>query len=472
MEYKRVLAAIAAAAVMACSTGCGKDNNTSSQAESSQPSVSRTEDTEETTESSDDEEEEKEKEDNGSKTDKEKTTKAPKDNKDKDTKTEAASDDAAAGTGTSAASAAKTSGNSGSSSGSKSGSGSGSKSDSSALQKATEAPTAAPTEAPTEPPTEAPTEPPTEAPTEPESPYAAEITFNGAPAVVKGSNVTIEGNRAIITAGGSYYITGSSGDGQICVSTATEEKVKIILAGVSITCNSGPAVFINEAKRCTVEMLEGTANYLSDSAKDNVNDGVIFSNDTLRLKGTGSLEIAAGNKHGIASDDDVIIEGGNYTISSVKSGIYAHDNITINDGNLTVRGGTNGLKSRGSINIKGGTSYISGGTKEEKSSIYAAGVFSYTGGTVFAAGNKVTAPTNTAYPFAVASLTNPGAAGGGLGLFINGVQQGDFAPHNDYRCIMMLSPNLYIGAEVGFAFNDNYYAGYTIADTSNVFTIE
>ena len=472
MEYKRVLAAIAAAAVMACSTGCGKDNNTSSQAESSQPSVSRTEDTEETTESSDDEEEEKEKEDNGSKTDKEKTTKAPKDNKDKDTKTEAASDDEAAGTGTSAASAAKTSGNSGSSSGSKSGSGSGSKSDSSALQKATEAPTAAPTEAPTEPPTEAPTEPPTEAPTEPESPYAAEITFNGAPAVVKGSNVTIEGNRAIITAGGSYYITGSSGDGQICVSTATEEKVKIILAGVSITCNSGPAVFINEAKRCTVEMLEGTANYLSDSAKDNVNDGVIFSNDTLRLKGTGSLEIAAGNKHGIASDDDVIIEGGNYTISSVKSGIYAHDNITINDGNLTVRGGTNGLKSRGSINIKGGTSYISGGTKEEKSSIYAAGVFSYTGGTVFAAGNKVTAPTNTAYPFAVASLTNPGAAGGGLGLFINGVQQGDFAPHNDYRCIMMLSPNLYIGAEVGFAFNDNYYAGYTIADTSNVFTIE
>lgn len=472
MEYKRVLAAIAAAAVMACSTGCGKDNNTSSQAESSQPSVSRTEDTEETTESSDDEEEEKEKEDNGSKTDKEKTTKAPKDNKDKDTKTEAASDDAAAGTGTSAASDAKTSGNSGSSSGSKSGSGSGSKSgsgsgsksDSSASQKATEAPTAAPTEAPTE--------PPTEAPTEPESPYAAEITFNGAPAVVKGSNVTIEGNRAIITAGGSYYITGSSGDGQICVSTATEEKVKIILAGVSITCNSGPAVFINEAKRCTVEMLEGTANYLSDSAKDNVNDGVIFSNDTLRLKGTGSLEIAAGNKHGIASDDDVIIEGGNYTISSVKSGIYAHDNITINDGNLTVRGGTNGLKSRGSINIKGGTSYISGGTKEEKSSIYAAGVFSYTGGTVFAAGNKVTAPTNTAYPFAVASLTNPGAAGGGLGLFINGVQQGDFAPHNDYRCIMMLSPNLYIGAEVGFAFNDNYYAGYTIADTSNVFTIE
>ena len=461
MDYKKILAAVAAAALMTCTvSSCGKDEATPGAETGSSSVSSEADEKEEVTEAADEEEEDSEEET------KEKKTKAPKEEK-TDTVTEAASagDTAAAGTdtkpaGTQSGTSSSASGSSGSASGgSSSDSGSSSGGSSSDGQQAADTP-AAPTEAPTE------------APAEPESEYVAEVVFNGAPTVTKGSNVTIEGNRAIITAGGKYLFTGSSGDGQICVSTATEEKVKVVLAGVNLTCNSGPAVFINEAKRCTVEAADGTANYLSDSAKDKVYDGVIFSNDTLRLKGGGSIEITAGNRHGIASDDDVIFEGGNFTITSVKSGIYAHDDITINDGNLTVRGGSNGLKSRGSINVNGGVLCVSGGTKEEKSSIYASGVFNYTGGCVYAAGNKVTAPTNTAYPYAVASLTNPGAGGRELGIFINGVQQVGFTPHNDYRCIMVLSPNFGIGAEAGFAFNDNYYAGYTLTDTQNVFTIE
>ena len=449
MDYRRIMAAAAAVALMACSlSSCGKDTNTEpATGTEDSTSVSETEqDTEETTEAPEEDEEETEKET------KEKTTKAPKEEK-----TEAATEAASSADKTTDSTDQKsTNAASGNSAGTTA---SGGSSSGSSAGQATEAP-AAPTEAPAE------------TPTEEESEFAAEVNFNGAPSVVKGSNVTIEGNRAIITAGGKYYFTGSTGDGQICVSTATEEKVKVVLAGVNITCQNGPAVFINEAKRCNVEVLEGTANYLYDSAKDKVYDGVIFSNDTLRMKGGGTLEITAGNRHGIASDDDVIFEGGNITINSVKSGVYAHDDITINDGFLTIRGGSNGLKSRGSININGGTLCVSGGNKEEKSSIYASGVFNYTGGYVYAAGNKVTAPTNTSYPYAVASLTNPGAGGRELGIFINGVQQIGFTPHNDYRCIMVLSPNFGIGAEAGFAYNDNYYAGYALTETQNVFTIE
>ncbi|MBO4878013.1 MAG: carbohydrate-binding domain-containing protein [Ruminococcus sp.] len=451
MNYRRIIAAAAAVALITCSmSSCGKDSGTEPVGGEQSTSSEIKDNTEETTEAS----EEEETEETDEKETEAKTTKASGEDK-TDTTTEAASaaDSSAASTDSKSTGAASSSSTTNAASG---GSSSGSSGGSSS-EKATEAPAAA-TEAPTE--------------AEPEPEFAAEVTFNGAPTVVKGSNVTIEGNRVIVTAGGKYLFSGSTGDGQICVSTATEEKVKIVLAGVNITCQSGPAVFINEAKKCTVEVLDGTDNYLSDSMKDKVYDGVIFSNDTLRIKGGGRLEVTAGNRHGIASDDDVIFEGGNVTVTSVKSGIYAHDDITINDGNLTVRGGSNGIKSRGSINVNGGVLCVSGGTKEEKSSIYATGVFNYTGGCVYAAGNKVTAPTNTAYPYAVASLSTPGAGGRELGIFINGVQQIGFTPHNDYRCIMVLSPNFGIGAEAGFAFNDNYYAGYNLTDTQNVFNIE
>jgi len=456
MDYRKILAAVAAAALLTCTvSSCGRDDAPGAENGSSAAS-SEVDEKEKTTEAADDEEEGSEEET------KEKKTSAPKEEK-TDTVTEAASsaDATAAGTEPAAAGTQPATGSSASgSSGNESGGGSSSSGNASSGGQQTAETPAAPTEAPAE------------EPAEPESEYVAEVVFNGAPSVTKGSNVTIEGNKAIITAGGKYLFTGSSGDGQICVSTATEEKVKVVLSNVNLTCQSGPAVFINEAKKCTVLAADGTANYLSDSAKDKVYDGVIFSNDTLRINGGGSIEINAGNRHGIASDDDVIFEGGNVTITSVKSGVYAHDDITFNDGNITVRGGSNGIKSRGSININGGTLCVSGGTKEEKSSIYATGVFNYAGGYVYAAGNKVTAPTNTAYPYAVASLSTPGAGGRELGIFINGVQQVGFTPNNDYRCIMVLSPNLGAGAEVGFAFNDNYYAGYYLTDTQNVFNIE
>lgn len=301
--------------------------------------------------------------------------------------------------------------------------------------------------------------------------YDAEITFSGAP-TVKGSNASADGNIVRITAGGDYHVTGSSSDGQIYVSTEAEEKVKIVLDGVDITCLSGPAIFIDEAKKCTIELADGSANYLKDSVKDKVNDGVIFSNDTLRIKGGGYLEISAGNAHGIASDDDIIIESGEYNITSVKSGIFAHDDITINGGDLVVFGGTNGIKSKITVNINGGTMLISGGTKEEKSSIYAGTAFNYTGGYVYAAGNKVTAPATSANPYVVLSFPNAAAAGSSLSFLIDGYEQATLYPHNDFRCALMMSPEIYDGCTFTAYLNGAASQDFTVSGTQNVFEVE
>ena len=299
--------------------------------------------------------------------------------------------------------------------------------------------------------------------------YTAEITF-GSTASVKGENVTTNGSVVTITAGGDYLISGSVTDGQLCVSTATEEKVKIILNNVNIANSSGPAIFINEAKRCTIELADGTTSTLSDGAKDKINDGVIFSNDTLRIKGSGTLNINSNNAHGIASDDDVIIDGGTYNINSIKSGIIAHDDITINDGILNIKGGTNGLNSKGTININGGRSIISGGTKEEKSSIFAAGPFSYTGGYVFAAGNMVSPPTSAVNPYVVVDLGKSVAAGSNVAMILNGTEFVNFAPHNNFRCLMMLAPDISSGNIFKATVNGSTAVESTVSNGQNLFS--
>lgn len=307
--------------------------------------------------------------------------------------------------------------------------------------------------------------------TEPAKTFDAEITFNETVSV-NGINAEASGSVVKITAGGDYIVKGSTSNGQIYISTATEEKVEITLDNVDISCGGGPAIFVNEAKRCVLKLKEGSTNYLSDSGNDKINDGVIFSNDTLRIKGDGYLEINAGNAHGIASDDDVIIESGKYTINSIKSGIIANDNITVNGGELTIFGGTNGMKSKGSMNINGGAMWICGGSKEEKSSLYAAAGLYYTDGYVYAAGNQVTPPSETPNPYIVVNWLNGLPAESTVGFVLGGTEFASLTPKTNFRCVMMLAPDILIGDGFTPFVDGNSNGDFTVAEGQNLYVIE
>ncbi|WP_024862154.1 carbohydrate-binding domain-containing protein [Ruminococcus flavefaciens] len=303
--------------------------------------------------------------------------------------------------------------------------------------------------------------------------YTAEITLGGSPKV-NGSGVTVSGSVVTITSGGDYLFTGSVDNGQIRVNTgASEEKVTVVLNGVNITNSGAPAIFIEEAKRCTIKPKDGSVNYVSsDVEKKGVQDtGTIFSNDTIRLKGNGELNITATASHGINADDDVIIESGTYNIDSRKSGIIANDDVTINDGSLNVKGGTNGIKSKGTININGGYTVVSGGTKEEKSSLYSGSTFSYTGGYLYAAGNKVSVPTHTDIPYIVADIGETVGAGSSVELFLNGNSVITMNPHNDFRCVMMLSPEVSSGSSFGISVNGESRE-FTVSGKENSFSLK
>jgi hypothetical protein len=165
------------------------------------------------------------------------------------------------------------------------------------------------------------------------------------------AGVTVAGTTATITAGGEYRATGILADGMIAVNTL--EAVTLTLDGVTIVHTSGPAIYGINAGKLTL-VLVGT-NALTDGSS-NTQKAALFCNDPLEISGSGALAVTGVFKHGITSDDTLVISGGVITIvSAKKDGLHANDDITISGGAVTVtQAGSDGLESEGTFAMAGG----------------------------------------------------------------------------------------------------------------------
>jgi hypothetical protein len=201
---------------------------------------------------------------------------------------------------------------------------------------------------------------------------SASITLNGDSISVDGSGVTVAGNVATITTAGTYRINGTLHNGQLLVDSTAEEKITLLLDGVDITSTTSAPLYVVNAAKVVVELVQGSVNTLTDGAnyvfadpeKEEPN-ATLFSNDDLTIKGTGSLTINANYNNGIASDDDLKITGGNITVNAVHDGIQGKSSVSIKDATITVNAGGDGIQStnaedteKGTVTIAGGTLYI------------------------------------------------------------------------------------------------------------------
>ncbi len=330
-------------------------------------------------------------------------------------------------------------------------------------QSATQAVTTqAATQAPTEPPTEAPTEP-----VDPEDVVMAVIDLSGMS--VDGSGAAFNGNVLSITQVGTYIISGTLGEGMIEVNTA--EKVKLKMNGVSVTNSAGPALQITNAKRLTMTLIEGTANYFTGG--DEINGGAIFSNDTLEIKGAGALHVTGTVRHGIASDDDIVIKNGDIHIHAVKTGMMANDDITVSGGTLHVVGNTNGMKSKGTMHIAGGNLWITGGPKETKSGLHSETTFTVTGGNIYVIGCDASAPdAATSTQRAIAVKFVPSLAGGSWSnISSGGAPLFDAYSDMAYNTIFVCTPSIRDGMEFAVAANGVDYGVHTTAGTMTFVTV-
>ncbi len=266
----------------------------------------------------------------------------------------------------------------------------------------------------------------------------------GATIAILGEGATANGNVVNITAGGTYRISGTLTEGQVDVNTT--EKVKLQLDNVSITNSTGPALMITDAKKITLKLIKGTINTLSDAPNISENDAALFTNDTLVIKGEGTLIVNGNNQEGISSDDDIIIENGILRVTARDDGLNAHDDITVLGGTLIVEAGGDALDSNGTTNIAGGTTYAMGSMAGGDGGLDSMNTFLITGGTLIATGNTSAAPDSTSTQASVyLNFAANQAAGTLFNLSQNGTSLLTYAPNKDYMTVLFSSPDLVVG---------------------------
>jgi hypothetical protein len=239
-------------------------------------------------------------------------------------------------------------------------------------------------------------------------------------------------NTLEIRRGGVYVLSGNLNNGQILINAFNRpardnddgdpkqgrirEEVTLILNGVTITNNDGPAIEAFRSSKVNIVIVDGTTNVLTDSTNyvidtDRYGDadagedvsppnGTIFSRHDISVLGRGNLTINGNHRHGISSRDIIEIRGGNITIntniggftgsgadqlnhSTVGNTIHGRDGVIIRNGTFTLNAANHAVRANnntgatgpadapaivgtaaepnGSIHIRGGTFNIRAG---------------------------------------------------------------------------------------------------------------
>ena len=195
---------------------------------------------------------------------------------------------------------------------------------------------------------------------------ALAITLTGSSAQADSDAVQISGSTVTITAEGTYILTGTLENGSVIVDVSKEEKVQLVLDGVTIHSETFAAVYVRQADKVFITLAEGSTNVLSNGGTftqidDSNVDAVIFSKDDLTLNGSGTLQISSPGGHGIVGKDEVTITGGTYQIAAANHAISGKDSIAISGGSFALAAYKDGLHSEnddddtlGNITITGG----------------------------------------------------------------------------------------------------------------------
>lgn len=197
---------------------------------------------------------------------------------------------------------------------------------------------------------------------------ATKIALTGQGATVSGEGAAVEGSTVIITAAGTYVVSGELTAGSLTVNAGDADKVQIVLSGASIRNEAGPALNIQQADKVFVTLAAGSQNALADGASYTLAEGedepnaALYSKADLTINGTGALTVEGNYRHGVNSKDDLVVTGGAITVTAKEDGLRGKDCVKIADGSFTVTAGEDGIQSsndedptRGFVSIDGGT---------------------------------------------------------------------------------------------------------------------
>ena len=211
--------------------------------------------------------------------------------------------------------------------------------------------------------------------------------------------VKIDGNNITIKQPGEYTLSGALSSGSVVVE-AGDGAVTLVLGGISITNEDGPAIVFKQTSASYIVLTEGSENSLTDgTVADEDYDAALYSVATLTLSGEGSLTVNGRSQEGIATENDLIFESGNYNITAYDDGLNANQDgvsvITINGGTLNINAGGDGIDSNGDLVINGGVVIAAGDLTDANGGLDADGTIEINGGTVIAMGERNSLPASS-----------------------------------------------------------------------------
>jgi len=203
---------------------------------------------------------------------------------------------------------------------------------------------------------------------------ATRITLQGSTYIIDGAGAQAEGKILTISEAGTYVLSGTLTDGQIQVAAGEEDTVRLVLNGASLTSADNAALYSIESEKTILTLAEGSVNTISDGSTHDIildtdePDAAIYSKSDLTINGSGSLSVTGNYKNGIVSKDDLVITGGDISVSAINDGIKGKDSIAIKSGTFTLKVNGDGLQAsndedgdKGWISLDGGVFDIKAG---------------------------------------------------------------------------------------------------------------
>ena len=154
---------------------------------------------------------------------------------------------------------------------------------------------------------------------------------------------------------GTYILSGNL-EGNIEVSSSKKEQVNLILNGLSIHSEDGPAVSVKKTGTLVISLTEGTENELTSGTACEINGesadvseeesgGALYSKALTFITGKGSLSVNGYIHNGIHVTKCLILESGNINVSAVNNGVKVKDTFVLNGADLTVLSGNDAVKA-------------------------------------------------------------------------------------------------------------------------------
>lgn len=182
------------------------------------------------------------------------------------------------------------------------------------------------------------------------------IILNGSEAEIEGSGANYSDGKVNITSSGTYVLSGKF-TGQIYIDAGDSAVVHLVLNGVEINSESGPAIYAADGKKVILTLAESTENILSDTSNYTFADGedepdaTLFIKNDLVINGSGTLKVNANYKTAIKTKDTLAIISGNFDLTSVDNAVRAKDALTVETGTFKVNATGKGFTSDGELNI-------------------------------------------------------------------------------------------------------------------------